>query len=133
LIAPPSSLKQIGENIVIAWNGSAEQARMVALSIPLLRKANRVTVLSVTNDSMRRPSCEQLVRYLEFNEICASSLTVTREKRKTGATMLATAISLGCDLLVVGAFADSHLKRSFCGDAADDILAYSTLPVLVAQ
>ncbi|HKN42151.1 MAG TPA: hypothetical protein VJV87_04570, partial [Sphingomicrobium sp.] len=37
LIAPPSPPQRIGENILIAWNGSTEQARTTAFAMPLLK------------------------------------------------------------------------------------------------
>jgi hypothetical protein len=48
LIAPPQPKKQIGSNILIAWNRSTEQAHTTALAMPLLEQAERVTVLTVT-------------------------------------------------------------------------------------
>src|ERR1700720_1161398 len=47
LIAPPSPPQRMGDNILIAWNCSTEQARTTALAMPLLHKANRVIVLTV--------------------------------------------------------------------------------------
>ena len=38
LIAPPSPPQRIGDNILIAWNGSTEQARTTALAMPLLQQ-----------------------------------------------------------------------------------------------
>src|SRR5262249_57294750 len=47
LLAPPSSPDQIGTDVLIAWNRSTEQARATALAMPLLQKADRVTLLTV--------------------------------------------------------------------------------------
>ena len=44
--AIPSTL---GQNIVIAWNGSTEAGRTITASAPLLEAAEQVTVLSVTD------------------------------------------------------------------------------------
>src|SRR5512144_2921143 len=41
---PPTS---IGNSVAVAWNGSTETARSVALAMPLLTAASRVVVLSV--------------------------------------------------------------------------------------
>jgi hypothetical protein len=40
LIAPPSPPQRMGEKILIAWNGSTEQARTTAVAMPLLKKAS---------------------------------------------------------------------------------------------
>ncbi|MGH6701905.1 MAG: universal stress protein, partial [Bradyrhizobium sp.] len=47
ILSPPSSPQEIGTNVLIVWGGSAEQARAVSGSMPLLARADRVTVLSV--------------------------------------------------------------------------------------
>ena len=47
LIAPRSAPASIGENVLVAWNGSTEQARTTRFALPLLRQAREVTVLSV--------------------------------------------------------------------------------------
>ena len=39
LIAPPTPPERLGENIVVAWNGSTETARTVAFAMPLLTSA----------------------------------------------------------------------------------------------
>jgi hypothetical protein len=49
LLSPPSPPRQIATNVLIAWNCSTEQARATALAMPLLQKADRVTVLTVTS------------------------------------------------------------------------------------
>src|SRR3984957_4153696 len=45
LMAPSTPLKTIGESMVIAWNGSTESARTVALAMPYLALAGKVQVL----------------------------------------------------------------------------------------
>jgi hypothetical protein len=47
LLAPAQPPKSIGDSVVVAWNGSTETARSVALAMPLLTAASRVVVLSV--------------------------------------------------------------------------------------
>ena len=54
LIAPPTPPQRIGENILIAWNRSTEQSRTTAFAMPLLRKASRVTVVTVEGGTDHR-------------------------------------------------------------------------------
>src|SRR6267154_416515 len=44
LLTPPVPPRSLGENILIAWNCSTEQARATALAMPLLAKAGRVII-----------------------------------------------------------------------------------------
>lgn len=134
LIAPPSPVQEIGTNVLIAWNGSTEQARATTFAIPILQQANRVTVLTVEGGTgVPGPASEQLCQYLQSHGIPAKSLTVRLDGRNTGEAILASANSLGCDLLIKGAYTQSRLRQMFFGGATSHILAHATLPVLMAN
>jgi nucleotide-binding universal stress UspA family protein len=133
LLSPPSPPRQIATNVLIAWNCSTEQARAIALAMPLLQKAERVTVLTVTGGTVPGPSAEQLIRYLQRNGITAKPLAVELDGRSTGEVILATAQSLGCDLLIKGAYTQSRLRQLIFGGATRHVLANAALPVLLAN
>src|SRR5215472_7301880 len=98
LLAPPSPQGQIGTNVLIAWNRSTEQARATAFAMPLLQKANRVTVLTVIGGTeVPGPSAEQLIYYLLRNGIAAEPMRVGLAGKNTGQAILAAAQSLDCD------------------------------------
>ena len=85
LLSPPSPPKQIATNVLIAWNGSTEQTRAIAFAMPLLQRAERVTVLTIPGGAgVPGPSGDQLIRSLQRNGIPAASLTVELEGRSTG-------------------------------------------------
>jgi nucleotide-binding universal stress UspA family protein len=134
LIAPPASPRQLGRNILIAWNCSTEQARTTALAMPLLRLAEKITVLTVEGGTVAGPSGEQLARSLQMNGIAAEPITVTPPgKRSTGEAILAKAEELGCDLIIKGAYTQSRLRQMIFGGATRHILAKAMLPVLMAH
>ena len=76
LIAPPSAPSQIGENVLVAWNASTEQARTTALALPILRGAKAITVLTVQGGMVPGPTGEQLVANLRRNGLPAEAKTV---------------------------------------------------------
>ena len=134
LIAAPTPPAQIGTNVLVAWNCSTEQARTTAFAMPLLRRAERVTVLHVEGGSaVPGPSAVQATQYLQRNGIKAQLTTVGLEGRTTGEAILAVARSLGCDLLIKGAYTQSRLRQMIFGGATRHILAHATLPVLMAN
>jgi nucleotide-binding universal stress UspA family protein len=134
LVAPPLPPQRIGEHILIAWNCSTEQARATAFAMPLLQKAARVTVLTVEGGTVPGPTGEQLAQYLERNGVRSEPITVAPKGRSTtGETILANAASLGCDLLIKGAYTQSRLRQMMFGGATRHILANATLPVLMAH
>jgi nucleotide-binding universal stress UspA family protein len=134
LLSPPSPPRQIVTNVLIAWNSSTEQARATALAMPLIQKADRVTVLTVTGGAaVPGPSAEQLVRYLQRNGIVAELMRVELDGRSTGEAILATAQSLSCDLLIKGAYTQSRLRQMIFGGTTKHVLANAALPVLLAN
>jgi nucleotide-binding universal stress UspA family protein len=134
LLSPPSPPSQIATNVLIAWNCSTEQARAIALAMPLLQKADRVTVLTVIGGTgVPGPSADQLIRYLQRNGIVAEPMRVGLDGRNTGEAILATAQSLGCDLLIKGAYTQSRLRQMIFGGATQHVMANATLPVLLAN
>jgi nucleotide-binding universal stress UspA family protein len=134
LLAPPSPPRQLGTNVLIAWNCSTEQARTTALAMPLIRNAERVTVLSVKGGTeVPGPPADEAVQYLQRNGIAATLSVVDVAGRTTGEAVLAAAQSLNCDLLIKGAYTQSRLRQMIFGGATRHILGHATLPVLMAN
>jgi nucleotide-binding universal stress UspA family protein len=133
LIVPSAPPKSIGRNILIAWNRSTQQAHTNAFALPLLHRAENVTVLMVEGGTVPGPSCEEAAEHLRRNGIKATALTVKPGSKKTGEVILDQAASLGCDLLVKCAYTQSRLRQMIFGGATRHILANATLPVLMAH
>jgi nucleotide-binding universal stress UspA family protein len=133
LIAPPAPPQDVGRNVLVAWNGSTEQARTTAFAMPLLCEAERVTVLSVEGGMTPGPAGDDVALHLRMNGIPAIATTVTPGSRTTGEAILEHARSLGCDLVVKGAYTQSRLRQMIFGGATRHILAHATLPVLMAH
>jgi nucleotide-binding universal stress UspA family protein len=134
LIAPPASPLSLGTNILVAWNNSTEQARTMADAMPLLRLAERITILTVEGATVAGPSGEQMARSLKLNGIAADTVTMKPVgKRSAGETILAKADELGCDLIVKGAYTQSRLRQMIFGGTTRHILANAKLPLLMAH
>lgn len=133
LIAPPSPPVELGENILVAWNCSTEQARATAFAMPLLQQAKRVTVLTVEGATVPGPTGEQLARYLQFNGVRATAVTQRVQGRGGGEVILAYAAAQGCDLIVKGAYTQSRLRQLIFGGTTRHILANANLPVFTAH
>jgi len=133
VIAPPASPRSLGKNVLVAWNCSTEQARATAFAMPLLRLAERVTVLTVDGVTVAGPSGAEMARSLKVNGIAAEAMTLPAGKRAAGETILAKADELGCDLIVKGAYTQSRLRQMIFGGTTRHILAHAKLPVLMAH
>jgi nucleotide-binding universal stress UspA family protein len=133
LIAPPTSPRSLGTNILVAWNNSTEQARTMADAMPILSLAERITILTVEGATVAGPSGEQMARSLKLNGITAETITMKPGKRSAGEVILAKADELGCDLIVKGAYTQSRLRQMIFGGTTRYVLANAKLPVLMAH
>jgi nucleotide-binding universal stress UspA family protein len=133
LIAPPAAPQELADNILIAWNCSTEQARTTAFAMPLLRRAQRITICTVEGATVAGPSGEQMARTLAMSGIAADTITLAAGKRGAGQTILDKAAELGCDLIVKGAFTQSRLRQMIFGGTTRYILANAQIPVLMAH
>ncbi|MDH3917601.1 MAG: universal stress protein, partial [Rhodospirillales bacterium] len=122
-----------GEVIVVAWNGSTESARAVALAMPFLAQARKVYVLAVEGGSVPGPNAGELAEHLVRNGLPAEATGIRPEGRSIGEAILEETSSLGADLLVKGAYTHSRLRQMIFGGATSHILAEAGLPVLVAH
>lgn len=134
LVVPKSAaVSTIGRNVLVSWNRSTQQARTNAFAMPLLHRAEKVTVLTVEGGPVQGPTGEEAARHLRRNGVKAEALTVKRDSRTPGEITLEHANSLGCDLLVKSAFTQSRISQMIFGGATRHILSHATLPVLMAH
>lgn len=133
LIAPPSPPERLGDIALVAWNGSTETARAVAFGMPFLHRAQRVVVLEIEGGSVPGPTAGDLARSLNRNGVGAEAMVVKPGRQSAGEAILATARSIGCDLLVKGAYTQSRLRQMIFGGQTSHILAEATIPVLMAH
>ncbi len=131
LVAPAVAPQGIGRRIVVAWNGSQEAARAVAVAMPLLQAAEAVFVVTARVDD-DAPSPTDLVRTLEINGIQASGSTVTATD-DVAAVLVAEARKLNADLLVIGAYSHSRLREFVLGGVTRDLIESVELPVLMVH
>jgi nucleotide-binding universal stress UspA family protein len=133
LMAPPARPKSFGQNVLIHWNASTETARVMLMALPILRKAKRVTLLSVEGHIVPGPSAKDALGYLETNGVVATDKSVVPRSGRPGEAILAEATALGADLLVKGAYTQSRLRQMIFGGATSHILGAADLPVFFAH
>lgn len=133
LMAPPSAPKSIGETILIHWNRSTETARIVAFSIPVLKRAKTVHLLTVEGSVVPGPSAREALGYLEAHGIHATEKTLDSKGRTAGDVILGEARSIGADLLIKGAYTQSRLRQMIFGGATSHVLAKAEIPVLLSH
>jgi len=133
LVAPPEAPTTLDGPIVIAWNGSNESARTIALSAPFLRRAERVVVLSVEGGMVPGPHARDVARSLARSGITSDAVETKADGRGPGEAILAEAQRFSASILIKGAYTHSRLRQMIFGGATHHILQNATLPVLMAH
>ena len=133
VLITPDAAGSIGEHAAIAWNGSTETARTIALSMPILLESRQVTVITLDGWSVPGPDGEQMVRHLLRNGIETSLYNAGLDGRAPGQAICIEAGKVGADLLVKGAYTQSRLRQLVFGGATRHILYDSKLPVIMAH
>ncbi|CAB3751167.1 universal stress protein [Paraburkholderia solisilvae] len=130
----------LGENVVVAWDGSREAARALSDSLPLIRRARFATIESVERHAHgdgthgEPPVSIDVAAFLERHGIRASfSTTPAVAGVSTGATLLNRVADLHADLLVMGAFGHPRAQERVLGGATRTLLESMTVPVLMSH
>ncbi|MGH6948041.1 MAG: universal stress protein [Kiloniellales bacterium] len=132
LLVPPGQTAEFGKTVAIGWDRSREAARAAAVALPLLERAESVTVLTAReDDSGTEPS--QLVKFLNGHGIEARTWAFVPDSGRIGEALLEQAGKAGADLLVMGAYSHSRLRELVLGGATRSVLRHATLPVLMAH
>ena len=137
LILPPGwTPGPIGENIVIAWNGSREALRAVHDAMPLLERAKKVTLFAFSSrPSGLRKSAEMLADHLAIHGVKTehiSDWTNTGDLTAVEA-LFASLDTQDADLIVAGAFGHSRLYEGLFGGVSLDLMRQQSLPVLMSH
>ncbi len=119
----------IGRQVLCAWNGSREAARVLKDALPFLASAAKVTLVSI--GEFWGPSLAEAAAMLARHKITAETVSLEASDDAAG-VLLQAAAERSCDLLVMGAYGHSRLREMVLGGATRDIIRQATLPVLLS-
>ncbi|MEM7170852.1 MAG: universal stress protein [Pseudomonadota bacterium] len=121
----------LGRCVALAWNGSTEASRAVALALPHLQAADEVVVLD-GSDGSSGASGQDLMSYLEVAGIPARREAIVGGDRP-GRVILSKSDDVGADLLVMGAYSRSREQESVFGGATQEVVDATTMPVVMVH
>lgn len=126
-----------GRRVIVAWDNSREAARALHEALPLIARAEQVTVMAVRDDPAEfdrdRPSIERIVRHLGRHGIAARPEETVRGDVPIGDVILSRASDLDADLIIAGAYHHSQFREALLGGASRELLDTMTVPVLMAH
>jgi nucleotide-binding universal stress UspA family protein len=132
LLTPSTAPAELGQHIAIGWNGSAQAARAVSAGLPLLKRAEKVSIITVGKEWSAGSAA--ITEYLAWHAIEAHHLEHARQSGKNaGARLIEQAQTAGADMLVMGAFAHAPWQEALFGGASQEALKASSLPILLSH
>ncbi|CAN5118392.1 universal stress protein [soil metagenome] len=110
--------------VVIAWDGGASAARALGDSLPVLAKAEVVTVLTISGD---KPGVDDkmgfdVVRHLRSHGITAQAKALAADQSSAGTVIERYVRQVDADLLVMGAYGHSRLRDFVLGGVTEHLL-----------
>lgn len=133
LMVPPNLSSSTGKHIAVAWESSPEAARAISSALPLLEKAQKVTLL--VRNPMEPPeiSPEYAADRFSWSGINTEILQFSGEMEEVGAAYLNRSSEIGADLLVKGAYARARVRQLILGGRTRHIIGNATIPVLLSR
>jgi nucleotide-binding universal stress UspA family protein len=136
ILAPEGATPVAAKRIAIAWDANPAVVHAITGALPLLKAAQEVLVITVTDDKefRRGQSGIELCRHLERHGIESSFNPVERRDRDVTEMLLEAAAADAADMLVMGGYAHSTLRGLIFGSATRGLFKRPIpLPILMAH
>jgi nucleotide-binding universal stress UspA family protein len=128
---------RLGQRILVAWNASREATRAVSDALPLLQRAQLVTIMAVNAEPGTFAHGDipgaDLAHYLARHGVKAQVSPSYTDQIDVGDDLLARASDLDIDLIVMGAYGHSRLREIVLGGVTQKLLRHMTVPVLMSH
>jgi nucleotide-binding universal stress UspA family protein len=118
--------------IVIGWNASAQAARAIRETLPALKLAASVTLVSVSEDGEEFPSTDASA-YLSRHGIASDLRTFTDADGAPDNLIVQVAKEVGAGTILIGAYGHSRLRETLLGGVTRRLSTLSDIPLLLGH
>ncbi len=127
--------KSCGKRVLVAWKPTAEAARAVHDALPILQKADSVTVMRVNPDpeEPRHNPGFDLAAHLARHGVTVTVTPVIAPDMDAGSLIASRASDLDADLIVMGGYGHSRLRELVFGGVTRHMLDAPIIPVLMSR
>ena len=137
IVPSAGSFSTIGRRVLVAWNASPQAARALRDSLPLLAKAEAVSVLTINPDNLRKEHGDDpaahAVAYLASHQIKAEAQKFVIKDIDADDFILSRAADMSADLIVMGAYGHARAGEMVFGGATRHLLNRMTLPLFMSH
>lgn len=137
LVVPYIGAPEAFRRVLVAWNASREATRAVYDALPLLRRAELVTVLAINPtggmDGHGDIPCADICLQLARHGVRAEADSLRADDIRVGDMLLSRAADGDAHLIVMGAYGHSRLREFVLGGVTRTLLQHMTIPVLFSH
>ena len=136
VIVVPNAIKNLKlDNILIGWKDTREARRAITDALPLLKIANKVTVLAITDEDEKASATKRLdevLAWLKSHGVAAEPV-VSIAVESDAAQLISIAKQQGTDIVIAGAYGHSRLRQWVLGGVTNDLLQRADLCSLLSH
>ncbi|HLH97242.1 MAG TPA: universal stress protein [Xanthobacteraceae bacterium] len=135
LLVPPEAAALSGRHIAAAWKDTKEARRAIVDALPLLARAETVTVVEFCDDrdeAAAQAHLEDVKRFLARHEISAAARAIRIDVSVTS-SLWRLVQDDRVDLIVAGGYGHSRLGEWIFGGLTRDLLLKSPVPCLLSH
>ena len=127
----------IGKRVLVGWNASREATRALHDALPLIAKAENITVFLANPKRGLGAHGEEpgadIGQHLARHGLKVEVAKAVADDVADSALLLNHASDMGADLLVMGAYGHSRLREFILGGVTRSLLREMTIPVLLSH
>ena len=129
---PDKPISGVIRKICIFWNGSPHVVRAITASLPFLRQADEVSILTVDEEEWFAPA-DDVQLYLARHGVESKLHQTGPVEGEEGACLLERAEKLGADMLIMGAYTRSKVRRIILGSVTSTVIEDAPIPVFLCH
>jgi nucleotide-binding universal stress UspA family protein len=136
VLAVPSTGRRIESfgPALVAWNGSPEAAYALRASLPMLKIASAVHVVTVVDGSASTGfPATQASEYLSRHGVNSELREVTSGDRAVGDVVAEQAVAVGAGYIVMGGYGHSRFREAVLGGTTRSLLQQDGIPLLLGR
>jgi nucleotide-binding universal stress UspA family protein len=132
LVVPPGIDGVSGSRIVVAWKSTLQTRRAISDAMPLLRLADGVQVVTISEDDDRKEIVD-VAHHLGLHGVKASALRRGPSGDSVAVSIQDAAEAFGADLIVSGAYGHNRVREWLFGGVTRALLDHSQICCLMSH
>jgi nucleotide-binding universal stress UspA family protein len=131
LLVPEAVPSSLGRSPAVLWKNGSATERVIDAALPVLLRAERVTVAVESKTPYPGTGLQRLLHRLELEDIPTEIHHFERDGQTLGKAAIARAHHKGSDLVVMGTDTQSELRDFFLDEGTGDCPCDRGLPILM--